>query len=133
MYMQYRKTTCFFSVIMMALTAGLLLLSEAFALTPQEETRVDNLLIAVGEQEQLLFIRNGSEHNAAEAESHLRLKLSKTKNRLKTAEQFVDNVASKSSITGTPYQVKLPGQAPVDAQVYLTQLLSETDKAAKAQ
>lgn len=133
MYMPYRKTARFFSVIMMALTAGLLLVSEAFALTPQEETRVDNLLIAVGEQEQLLFIRNGSEHHAAEAESHLRLKLSKTKNRLKTAEQFVDNVASKSSITGTPYQVKLPGQAPVDAQVYLTQLLSETDKAAKAQ
>lgn len=63
-----------------ALAAGLLLVSEAFALSPQEEARVENLLTAVGKQEQLIFIRNGSEHNAAEAESHLRLKLSKTKN-----------------------------------------------------
>ncbi|GAA0345661.1 YfeK family protein [Morganella psychrotolerans] len=133
MYTPQRKTVRFFSVMITALTAGLLLVSEAFALTPQEETRVDNLLIAVGKQEQLLFIRNGSEHNAAEAESHLRLKLGKTKKRLKTAEQFVDNVASKSSITGTPYQVKLPGQPPVDAQIYLSQLLSDTDNAVKAQ
>lgn len=133
MYTPQRKTVRFFSVMITALTAGLLLVSEAFALTPQEETRVDNLLIAVGKQEQLLFIRNGSEHNAAEAESHLRLKLGKTKKRLKTAEQFVDNVASKSSITGTPYQVKFPGQPPVDAQIYLSQLLSDTDNAVKTQ
>lgn len=133
MYTPQRKTVRFFSVMITALTAGLLLVSEAFALTPQEETRVDNLLIAVGKQEQLIFIRNGSEHNATEAESHLRLKLGKTKKRLKTAEQFVDNVASKSSITGTAYQVKLPGQPPVDAQIYLSQLLSDADNAVKAQ
>ena len=113
-----------------ALTAGLLLVSEALALSPQEETRVENLLTAVGKQEQLIFIRNGSEHNAAEAESHLRLKLSKTKKRLDTAEQFVDKVASGSSISGKPYQVKQPGKEPVNAKVYLTELLAETDKAA---
>ena len=38
-----------------ALTAGLLLVSEAFALSPQEETRVENLLTAVGKQEQLIL------------------------------------------------------------------------------
>lgn len=115
-----------------SLAAGLLLVSEAFALSPPEETRVDNLLTAVGRQEQLIFIRNGSEHNATEAESHLRLKLSKTKKRLNTAEQFVDKVASGSSISGKPYQVKLPGKDPVDAKVYLTELLAETDKTAAA-
>lgn len=115
-----------------ALTAGLLLVSEALALSPQEETRVENLLTAVGKQEQLIFIRNGSEHNAADAESHLRLKLSKTKKRLKTAEQFVDKVPSGSSVSGKPYQVKLPGNDPVDAKIYLTELLTETDKAAAA-
>ncbi|KOO18213.1 hypothetical protein AC068_13355 [Morganella morganii] len=118
--------------LLTALTAGLLLVSEALALSPQEETRVENLLTAVGKQEQLIFIRNGSEHNAADAESHLRLKLSKTKKRLKTAEQFVDKVASGSSVSGKPYQVKLPGNDPVDAKIYLTELLTETDKAAAA-
>ena len=93
---------------------------------------MENLLTAVGQQEQLIFIRNGSEHNAAEAESHLRLKLSKTKKRLSTAEQFVDKVASGSSISSKPYQVKLPGKDPVDAKIYLTELLAETDKAAAA-
>ncbi|RUT66773.1 hypothetical protein CKG00_10545 [Morganella morganii] len=123
-----RITTALFT----ALTAGLLLVSEAFALSPQEETRVENLLTAVGKQEQLIFIRNSSEHNAADAESHLRLKLSKTKKRLDTAKQFVDKVASGSSISGKPYQVKLPGSDPVDAKIYLTELLAETDKATAA-
>lgn len=44
----------------------------------------------------------------------------------------MDKVASGSSVSGKPYQVKLPGNDPVDAKIYLTELLTETDKAAAA-
>ena len=93
-----------------ALTAGLLLVSEAFALSPQGRDQSGKPADRCREAGTADFIRNGSEHNAADAESHLRLKLSKTKKRLSTAEQFVDKVASGSSISGKPYQVKLPAK-----------------------
>ncbi len=38
-------------------------------------------------------MRNGDEHTCYEAVSHLRLKLGNTRNRIDTAEQFIDKVA----------------------------------------
>lgn len=63
-----------------------------------------------------------------EAVSHLRLKLGNTRNRIDTAEQFIDKVASSSSITGKPYIVKIPGKSDENAQPYLHALIAETDK-----
>lgn len=97
------------------------------ALNEAQEARVNAMLTELGKQSTLTFVRNGSEHSASEAESHLRLKLSKTRKRLNTAEQFIDNVASKSSISGTPYEVRIPGQSSEKADVYLHALLKKTD------
>lgn len=67
-------------------------------------------------------------HNCEEAVSHLRLKLGNTRNRIDTAEQFIDKVASSSSITGKPYIVKIPGKSDENTQPYLHALIAETDK-----
>lgn len=107
------------------LLLGLFISAQTFALSSEEQTRTEALLTELGKQQNLTFIRNGSEYSAADAESHLRLKLSKTQKRLKTAEQFIDNVASKSSITGEEYQVR-DGQGKVtSANNYLHDLLNE--------
>ncbi len=97
------------------------------ALSDAQEARINAMLAALGKQHSLIFVRNGSDHTAAEAESHLRLKLSKTRKRLDTAEQFIDKVASKSSISGAPYEVKIPGQESEKAAVFLHRLLEKTD------
>ncbi len=76
-------------------------------------------------QTDIVFIRNGSEHNASEAAAHLRLKLGNTKNRIDTAEQFIDKVASASSITGKPYLVRLPGKAEETSNSFLHRLLKQ--------
>ena len=55
----------------------------------------------------------------------MRLKLRKTEKRLKTVEQFIDNVASKSSITGEEYQVKDAQGNVTSANEYLHELLKE--------
>ncbi|HGN1707385.1 TPA: DUF5329 family protein [Providencia rettgeri] len=44
---------------------------------------------------------------------------------LNTAEQFIDNVASKSSITGEEYQVKDAQDNMVSANKYLHELLKD--------
>ncbi|MDD9339399.1 MAG: DUF5329 family protein [Providencia heimbachae] len=99
--------------------------SQTLALSPEEKIRTEALLTELGKQQNLTFTRNGTEHSAVDAESHLRLKRGKTHKRLQTAEQFIDNVASKSSITGEQYQVKDGQGNIIPANKYLHDLLKE--------
>jgi len=56
-----------------------------------------------------LFERNGTEHDATGAAVHLRLKCTRGKRYAKTAEQFIDRLASESSWTGKTYTVTCNG------------------------
>ncbi len=51
------------------------------------------------------FIRNGDEHEAKEARDHLEMKYIHVKKRIKTADDFIDKIASKSSMSRKPYEV----------------------------
>ncbi len=51
------------------------------------------------------FVRNGGEHEAKEARDHLEMKYNYAKGRIKTAEAFIDKIASKSSLSRKPYEV----------------------------
>ncbi len=55
------------------------------------------------------FIRNGDEHEAADAADHLRLKYKRGKSYAGSAEQFIDRLATESSWTGKPYTVTCDG------------------------
>ncbi len=111
------------------LVTALLMTFPAFAkLNAHEEARINAMLDALAQKKDLVFVRNGDAHNCDEAVSHLRLKLGNTRNRIDTAEQFIDKVASSSSITGKPYIVKIPGKSDENAQPYLHTLIAETDK-----
>lgn len=120
----------FASILVIFLT--LFVTTKALALSPEEKIRTEALLTELGKQQNLTFTRNGSGHSAPEAESHLRLKLGKTEKRLQTTEQFIDNVASKSSITGKEYQVTDAQGKVTSANQYLHDLLkNNVDKQAK--
>lgn len=92
----------------------------------REKQRIDALIAAV-EKSGLIFIRNGSEHSAADAASHMRLKFNNAGNRINTAEQFIDYLASKSSITGSPYFLKFPDGHTEKAGLWLHRKLKELD------
>ncbi|PJZ84650.1 DUF5329 family protein [Leptospira harrisiae] len=77
-----------------------------------EEEKVEKLLKRVGTL-QGSFIRNGESHTAEEAEKHLRYKLKEAKNSFFapdpkewTAKLFIEKIASKSFLSGTPYLIK---------------------------
>ena len=53
-----------------------------------------------------IFIRNGSEHKAREASEHLAMKYSRVKSRINTAEDFIEKIASHSSLTKREYKVR---------------------------
>ncbi|EMY70643.1 DUF5329 family protein [Leptospira vanthielii] len=78
----------------------------------KEEQKIEKLLKSVGKI-QGSFIRNGETHTPEEAEKHLRYKLEEAKNSFFapnpkewTAKLFIEKVASKSFLTGTPYRIK---------------------------
>ncbi len=55
------------------------------------------------------FFRNGSDHDAADAADHLRLKYSRGGKYVNNADQFIERLASESSWTGRPYTVTCDG------------------------
>jgi len=62
---------------------------------------------------QCRFQRNGSWHDAAEARAHLQRKYDYLlkKNKVDSAEQFIERAASQSSMSGKAYRIRCPGQA----------------------
>lgn len=70
-----------------------------------EEQKITQL-IAYIEKSDAKFIRNGTTYTAAEAAKHLRMKREKAGSKIKTAKEFIDNIASTSSMTGEPYKIQ---------------------------
>jgi hypothetical protein len=88
------------------------------------EEEIKHLLTQV-EQSNCLFIRNGTEHSAANAADHLRLKYRHGKSYVGSTEQFIDRLASTSSWTGRPYAVQCPDQDPQATREWLHGLLQQ--------
>lgn len=52
------------------------------------------------------FIRNGLEYDAGKTAKHLNKKYQKRVRELRTARQFIEEIATKSSMSGKPYLTK---------------------------
>ena len=86
------------------------------------DSEVDYLLATI-EASDCTFIRNGKSHSNMEAGAHIRRKYSHIKNRVNTTEDFIRYAATKSSMSGEPYQVICSGKKMATAE-WLTQELN---------
>jgi len=102
-----------------ALVAVLLLMSAAVRAEDQE---VAYLLDWIRESH-CIFVRNGDDHSAVEAADHLQMKYKRVRRWIDDADEFVERIASGSSISGNPYLVRCPGIAEQTSQHWLTQEL----------
>ena len=93
---------------------------------PSEPERIAALLAAV-ERSGARFVREGTEYSGAEGRRHLERKLRYAGDRIATAEEFIAGIASRSSITGRQYLVRLPGGAEMECGAWLRQKLAEID------
>jgi hypothetical protein len=91
-----------------------------------EPERIEALIAAVAASG-IVFIRNGTEHEASDAADHLRTKWSRAGDRITTAESFIDNLGSTSSQSGEPYRVRLPDGTERDAGPWLHEQLKAID------
>jgi len=72
-----------------------------------EQGRIERLIRFVESQKDMKFVRNGSEYSCADAAKFLRGKLESMGDEVTTAREFIERIASKSSMSGQPYHVKL--------------------------
>ena len=96
---------------------------SASARTPAAE--IDALIDRVAHAKGVTFIRNGSEHTAAQAAEHLQRKRKAAGKRITTSEQFIDKLGTRSSMTGKPYRVRLPDGTEIDSAVWFNSLLRD--------
>ena len=80
------------------------------------------------------FLRNGSWYDSARAESHLQRKLDyfERKALLTTADAFIVDAASQSSMSGEIYQVRCPGRQAQPSADWLTDKLGQLRRRAAA-
>ncbi|MYM62957.1 DUF5329 domain-containing protein [Pseudomaricurvus sp. HS19] len=71
------------------------------------------------------FVRNGTAHDAKEAAGHLAMKYRNASRYAKTADDFIDNLASKSSITRRLYTVTTADGRELTASEWLHSALDE--------
>ena len=83
----------------------LLVLLSGNAASASENEEIQYLLSFISASD-CVFIRNGDEHPAQEASEHLEMKYNYAKGRIHTAEDFIDKIASKSSLSRRQYTVR---------------------------
>ncbi|HVJ81338.1 MAG TPA: DUF5329 family protein [Planctomycetia bacterium] len=71
-----------------------------------EKKKIEGLIKHVEDLKDAKFIRNDVEYDPKTAATFLRRKLSSAKGDVKTAANFIEKLATKSSTTGKPYKIK---------------------------
>jgi hypothetical protein len=94
----------------------------AASATMDEE--IDALLAAVSTSE-CVFIRNGKEYDVDKAVSHLQMKRKTGGRYFSTTEEFIENIASKSSFSGKPYEIHCGDSPPQTAGDWFNDRLAE--------
>jgi hypothetical protein len=72
-----------------------------------EKQKIEALIRRVAASKDLTFIRNGAPYDAAKAAAFLRRKWEANDSKVKTARDFIDEIASFSATSGKPYLIRL--------------------------
>jgi hypothetical protein len=96
---------------------------------PSEQAKIQSLIASVEKLPGAVFIRNGTEYDGHKAAEHLRLKLKYAGKRVQTADQFITNLATGSSVTGKPYKIRFADGHTVESAVYFRDQLRRIESA----
>lgn len=88
-----------------------------------EKARIEGLITHVEQLKGASFIRNGKSYEAKDAAKFLRRKWQSKEKEIKTAEQFIEKVATVSGTTGKPYKIKFNDGREVKCGDYLKEQL----------
>lgn len=95
--------------------------------TLTEEQKITHLITFIRNLKGAIFVRNGDEHTAQAAADHLQMKREKAGARVKTAEEFIDKIASKSSMSGELYMIRFANGKVFPCQMVLSNELQKLE------
>jgi hypothetical protein len=109
-----------------SLVLGLTFLSVARGAVPMTAQTEINYLLGFVESSGCEFYRNGSWYDSKGAQMHLRHKyeMLAAREQINTAEDFIEKAATKSSLSGQPYQVRCRGHDAVSSNPWLRDVLA---------
>jgi hypothetical protein len=105
---------------------GLAFLTVASAAPPAIAQTEINYLLGFVESSGCEFYRNGSWYDSKRAQAHLRDKyqMLAAADQISTAEDFIEKAATKSSLSGRPYEVRCGGAEAVTSNQWLRAALA---------
>src|SRR4249919_1231185 len=92
-----------------------------------EAAKIQALISSVEQLKGAVFIRNGVEYDGAKAAEHLRRKLGYAGKKVQTAEQFIDMLATGSSMSGRPYRIRFADGHSVESAAYFHEQLKRLE------
>ena len=92
-----------------------------------ERARIDYLLERISKSP-YNFLRNGSRYTGKQAGTHFRWKYFLNRGRVKTAQEFIDKVTTRSKRSGWPYQIQFPDRRRYPLRPLLLQELNFFDQ-----
>lgn len=93
-----------------------------------ETQKIDRLIGFIASLQGAVFIRNGSEYGPQQAADHLRMKLGKAGDRVKTADDFIKLCASHSYVSGEAYLIRFPDGRTRTAEDVLREQLAHMEQ-----
>jgi hypothetical protein len=102
-----------------------LAMGYAEAQESRESAKIQYLISSIETLKGAKFLRNGVEYDTKAATEHLQLKLRMAGDHVKTADDFIRLCASKSSVTGKPYQIKFSNSTTQDTEVFFRNKLKK--------
>lgn len=94
-----------------------------------EMARIERLIQFVEGKHDIQFIRNGTSYSCQDAAKFMRGKFEMMGGHVTTAQQFIDQIASKSSTTGQPYFIRFADGKTLPAATFLGDELKRMDRA----
>src|SRR5439155_7954555 len=92
-----------------------------------ENQKIESLIASVENFKDAKFIRNGKEYDSKAAADHMRSKWRYAGGRIKTARDFIQLVASKSSESGQPYLIRFKDGKEITSEQFLTDQLKRLE------
>jgi len=103
---------------------------EVSHLGPEDWRQIERLLDHISASD-VVFVREGKEYSGKEAADHLRAKLAAAGPKINAVDEFIDKIASRSSVSGKPYQVRPPDGEAVTANAWLREAAKKMKEAPK--
>ncbi len=92
-----------------------------------EQARIDRLIEYVQSRKDVKFVRNGNDYSCEDAARFMRGKLKSMGEHVTSAQQFIDQIASKSSTTGQPYLIRFADGKTISSAQFLGEELKRMD------